>query len=371
MAWTTPTQETLLAQIVAGFRAELPGADGALRRNNLRPLAKILAGGLFNIHRFAAWAADQAFVHRCDAAFLDRHGAQMKPPVPRKAASRAQGFVTVTATTALTIATGAVLSRADGARYTVTAGIVLAGAGVAFVAVEAQAAGLAGNADGGVPLSAASGVTGSATFEVSAQGFGGGAETESDAAYRARLLFARAYPEHAGAAPDWYRYTLAVPAVTNCYIDPLAAGRGTVVVYPMFADRTNGIGYETDRAIVQMALDLARPGAGLAVVRLPQAVPVNVTISGLSPSTPEVRLAIQQALVAMFAYNGRVSGLSGAHPSMTFLATPATFSRSWIWQAVANATGEERHRVTLPAADVPLAEGQIATLGTLYFDPTP
>jgi uncharacterized phage protein gp47/JayE len=367
MAWQTPTTETLFAQIVAGFRAELPGADGALRRNNLRPLAKVLAGGLFNIHRFAAWAADQAFVHRCDAAFLDRHGAQMKPPVPRKPASAAQGVVTVVATTSCTIATGAVLTRGDGAVYTVAAGIVLGAPGTAGVTVVAGATGLTGNADAGTPLAATSGLSGSATFTVAAGGLGGGAETESDAAYRARLLFARAFPEHAGAVPDWYRYTLAVPGVATCFLDPLGAGRGTVVVYPIFADRTNGIGNETDRALVQSALDLARPGAGLPVVMLPQAVPVDVAVTGLNPATPEVRLAVQQAIIEVFRSNGRVAGQATPHPSMPFLATPATFSRSWLWQAVANATGEERHSLTLPAADVVLAEGQTATLGQLAF----
>lgn len=368
MAWTTPTLQGLFSSAISAFRAHLPDADASLRRNNLRPTAKIVSGKLFEIHNFAAWAADQAFVHRADAEFLDAHGAQMKPPVPRKGATAAQGSVTVTATTAITLATGATLTRADGAAFTVDAGIVLASAGSAAVSVTASAAGVDGNCDAGVALSASSGLTGSASFAVAASGIGGGADLEQDEPYRARLLFAKAFPDHAGAPADWLRITLAIPGVTRAYIDPLAAGRGTVVVYPFFDDaRANGIPLEADRAVVAGALAVARPGAGLPVVRIASAVPIDVTITGLSPATPEAQLAVAASLAWTFAQNSRVSGLSTPHPSMPFLATPQVFSRSWIWQAVANATGEERHTLTAPAADIALTEGQVATLGAVTF----
>lgn len=368
MPWTPRTLAEIVTAQIRAFDAAMPGVDASIARNNLHPVAKIIGGGLFEMERAIAWGIDQRFVLTAEAGLLDRHGAEMKPAVPRKAAARASGPVTVTASGAITLATGAVLARSDGWIYTVDAGIVLAGAGSANVAVTAVTAGGDGNALAAQVLTVSSGLTGSATFAVAAAGLGGGADAETDVAYRARLLFAKAYPEHGGAPADWLRYTLAVPGVTRAFIDPLAAGRGTVVVYPFFdLTRANGIGTETDRAQVASALAVARPGAGLPVVRLPEAVAINVTISSLSPDTPEVRLAVADELAATFARASRVAGLSTVHPSMPFLASAETFSRSWIWQAVANATGEQRHSITTPSGDTALTEGQVATPGTLTF----
>ncbi len=246
--------------------------------------------------------------------------------------------------------------------------IVPAGATPVALQVTAALAGSAGNTAPGGALAPATGITGTVAAVVAASGLGGGAEIEADDLYRSRLLFARAFPEHAGAPGDWLRYTLAVPGVTRAYLDPLAAGRGTVVVYPFFdGARAGGLPNEAERLIVKAALDVARPGAGLPVVRIAQAVPVNVTLTGLSPAAPEVRAAVANEIAAAFARNARPAGFSAPHPSMPFLAVPTSFSRSWIWQAAANATGEERHSVTAPAADIALTEGQIATLGTLTF----
>jgi hypothetical protein len=52
---------------------------------------------------------------------------------------------------------------------------------------------------------------------------------------------------------------------------------------------------------------------------------------------------------------------------MPYLASPFSFSRSWIWQAVANASGEERHTIIGPAADVALTVAQFPTLGNVTF----
>lgn len=368
MAWVTPSLQEIVTEVIRGFNAGLSGADAALARNNLYPVAKVLAGHLHELHGAYDYAVRQRFVATCDADFLDRHGAEMKPAVPRKPASSASGIVTLDATGAASVSTGAILTRSDGEGFSVVSGVVFSGSGTRDVSVVAVDPGGAGNTGPGATLSPSSGVTGTVTATVSSGGIGGGSDIEGDEAYRARLLFAKAFPEHAGAPADWLRYTLAVPGVTRAYIDPLAAGRGTVVVYPFFdLTRANGIPLESDRLIVEAALAVARPGAGLPVVRSAEAVEVPIVISGLSPNTPEVQAAVAQEIAATFARQSRPSGLSVSHPSMPFLATPQTFSRSWIWQAAANASGEERHAVVSPSADVSLSEGQVAVPGSIGF----
>lgn len=366
--WTTPTLQQVTTDVIRGFNAGLTGADAALARNNLFPVAKVLAGHLHELHGAFDVAVRQRFVLTCDDDFLDRHGAEMKPPVPRKAATPATGILTIVSTGAASVAGGAVFTRSDGARFLVQSGLVLASAGTGTLNVVAEAAGAAGNTGPGAVMSPTSGVTGTLTASVASGGLGAGADIEGNEAYRARLLFAKAFPEHAGAPADWLRYTLAVPGVTRAYIDPLAAGRGTVVVYPFFdLTRTNGIPLESDRLAVETALASARPGAGLPVVRIAEALPVNVMISGLFPSTPEVRTIVETEIRATFARQSRPSGISEAHGSMPFLATPQIFSRSWIWQAAANASGEERHAVLAPDNEIILAEGQVAVPGTVSF----
>lgn len=368
MTWIVPTVEQLVTAQVRALTANLTGADAALAVNNLNPVAAVIGGGLHELHVAMDYTSRQKFILTCAPEFLDRHGLEMKPAVPRKQATRANGQVDVVSTGAISLATGAILFRSDGTQYTVTAGIVLAAAGSAMINVSAALPGAAGVMGAGDVLTASTGLTGPATFAVGPQGLSGGADIETNESYRSRLLFARAYPEHGGATPDWLRYTLAIPGVTRAFIDPLAAGRGTVVVYPFFdATRPNGIPLESDRLNVANALASVGPGAGLPVVRIAQAVPVNVSIFGLMPATPEVQLSVVSELAFTFARNSRVAGLSQPHVSMPFLATDAIFSRSWIWQAVANATGEERHSITLPAADIAMLNGQTAVLGAVTF----
>lgn len=368
MPWQVKTIGDHVTDTVRAFDAKLPGADASLLRNNLRPTAEILAGGLYQLERFIAWGVDQRFVLSCDRDQLDRHGAEMKPPVPRKQAAKAVGRVTVTATGAATVASGAVLARSDGQQFSVDAGIVLSGAGSADIAVTALVAGGDGMTAAAAALAAVSGVTGPASFAVTAGGLGGGADRELDDPYRARLLFAKAYPEHGGATPDWHRYAMAVPGVTRAFIEPLGHGRGTVVIDPFFdLTRPNGIPLESDRAAVDLALRTAGPGAGLPVVRIAEAVPINMVFSGLSPNTPEVREAVAAEIATIFFRNSRVAGDADPHPSMPFLCVPEVFSRSWLWQAAANATGEHRHVLVSPVADLGLASGQTAVPGTLTF----
>ncbi|MCW5690283.1 MAG: hypothetical protein KIT76_17200, partial [Pseudolabrys sp.] len=99
----------------------------------------------------------------------------------------------------------------------------------------------------------------------------------------------------------------------------------------------------------------------------PTAVPVDIEIAGLSPDNTAVREAVLVSLRDMFRRQSRVSGSNAEIGGMPYLATPASFSRSWIWQAVANASGEDRHAVTQPTDDVDLDSGEIAVMGSVTF----
>ena len=156
--------------------------------------------------------------------------------------------------------------------------------------------------------------------------------------------------------------------MTRAFIEPLGHGRGTVVIYPFFdLTRPNGIPLESDRAIVEAELRRVGPGAGLPVVWAAEPVPVDMAFTGLTPNTPEVQQAVRAEIATIFHLNSRVAGDAEPHPSMPFLAVPEVFSRSWLWQAAANASGEHRHVLVAPSADIALVSGQTAVPGTLTF----
>jgi uncharacterized phage protein gp47/JayE len=94
---------------------------------------------------------------------------------------------------------------------------------------------------------------------------------------------------------------------------------------------------------------------------------VDITISGLDPNTTTEKEAVRSSLREAFNRLSRVAGSDTPNGGMPFLATPTSFSRSWIWQSIANTTGEERHIVDIPEEDVSLTTGQIAVLGNVTF----
>jgi len=81
-----------------------------------------------------------------------------------------------------------------------------------------------------------------------------------------------------------------------------------------------------------------------------------------------VRENVVAELRAMFRRNARVAGIAEPLASQPYRATEHTLSRSWIWQAVANATGEQSHEITAPVADVELTPGQMPVLGAVTFE---
>lgn len=367
MAWTTPTLSELVTRAVRAFSAHMPGADAALRRNNLNPVAKVVAGVHHGLHVHADYIARGRFVLTADGDLLDRHGAQMKPAVPRREAAPASGFVVATAPVTAQLFAGNTFTRSDGAVYTVSTGVVLVSGAPTNVQVVAVEPGAAGNTDAAAVMTTENGVAG-IVAEVGADGLTGGADLEGHETYRHRLLFAKAFPEHAGALPDFVRYVSEVAGVTRVFVEPGINGRATVGLYPLFDDtRANGIPSAGDLTRVSDHIADRAPGGVLAYVLAATTQAIDVTISGLSPDTPEVRLAVVEELRAMVASKGRVAGVSYSHPSMPFLASPVSFPRSWFWEAISSASGETSHVVTAPAADTAITAGAVPTLGTVSF----
>jgi uncharacterized phage protein gp47/JayE len=369
-----PTINDLVGRSRAAFRAVLKGSDAWVWPNNVYASAKVIGGMVFEAFGFLGYIQKQMFAFSApDIESLTNHGTEFN--IPQNPAAPAQGVVIVTDTGAVTVNTGAVFQRSDGMQYIVTSGSSIATAGSVNVSVIAAQDGKATNCDPGTGLSIISGVTGTApTAAVDSNGIALGADVEDIESYRARILFRKRNPPHGGSAADYVQWAGQVSGVSfdldrpTVYVERLWQGPGTVRVFPLMFDLyDSGIPTSADVQRVQDYIETVRPAGAKLTVAAPIAVPVSIIITGLSPNTAAVQDAVVAELKDMFRRLSRVAGVDQQLGNMPYLAYPTSFSRSWIWQAIANATGEERHIVASPTDDTVLLPGQMATLGTVTF----
>jgi uncharacterized phage protein gp47/JayE len=366
MPFAIPSLRDLVERARQSFRAHLPGTDAWLWPNNVGPTAKVLGGMSHELFGYADWIGRQKFALTADGDSLDLHGAELG--LSRLPADFAGGLASVTTSGAASVEAGAILTRSDGVTYRVLQGAATLVAGAITVPILAERTGKVGLALAGTTLIAQSGVTGSVAIAVESAGLTGGADPESDDAYRERILFRKRNPPQGGSAADYVIWASGVPGVTRVFVERLFAGPGTVRVFPVFDDEHPG-GVAPPARIAEVAahLDGLRPAGAQLMVSAPAAHVIDVTISGMSPNVVPVQTAARAELQAAFRRLGRVAGGDASAIGVPYLATPHSFSRSWLWQAVANAAGEQAHVIASPAADVAIPAGSIPVLGTVTF----
>lgn len=362
-----PTLSDLLQRARMAFRTYLPGSDAWVWPNNIYASAKVVAGMASEVFGFASYISRMIFASTApDIETLRLHGAEYG--IPQLPAAPAGGNVTFTAAAAITVDTGATLQRADGTTYLVTAGGLLTGAGTLQVPVTASADGANANAPEGTPLEIQTGLTGSATAAVGGGDIVSGANLEDIESYRQRILFRKRNPPHGGSAADYVIWARQVSGVSRVFVERLWNGGGTVRVF-VFMDGLYPNGIPSLAAIqrVQDYILTVCPAGVIFTAAAPTPHVVNISISNLVPNTLATQEAVLSELRAAFLRLGRVSGTDTQHGGMPFLATPAKFSLSWIYQAVANAAGVESADIVTPTGDVNLATGETAVLGTVTF----
>lgn len=348
MPFTRPSPQQIRDRLAAEVEAALPGADARRRRSLEEILVRAFAVASHEMHGHLAWAARQILVDTAEAEQLDRHGAIWG--IARRAATPARGPVTVSGAIGAVLPAGAEMARSDDARFLLDADVTIGGGGTGTGAVTAVVAGAAGNTAAASQLSLIApspGITSS--LVVAAGGLGAGADIEADAALRARVLARIQTPPQGGARPDYVAWAQTVAGVGRVFVYPQHLGAGTVGL--AFLTTEGGIPGAPLVAAVQAAVDVLRPVTAELTVFAPAPVVVNVTVQ-ISPDTAATRAAVQAALAAFF--------LAEAEPGVTL-------RRSRISAAISAAAGETWHALVAPAADVTLAAGEVATLGTVTF----
>lgn len=349
MPFARPTLVELIERAASDIETQLPGTDARLRRSNLGVIARVHAGGTHGLYGFLDFMAKQLMPDTAETTFLERHANVYG--LTRTPAEYANGNVTLPGLNGAVVPAGRALQRADGAVFFSTADATVAG-GLATVGVIADEPGSAGNANAGVAMTLAEPVEGVESAGVVASGgLVGGADAETDAALRARLLGRIQSPPNGGSASDYVAWALQVPGVTRAWVYPLELGVGTVVVRFV---RDNDVSFIPDGgevAAVQSHIDVLRPVCAQVTVAAPTAVPLALTIE-LTPDTTAVRNAVQAELADLLKREA---------------APGATILLSHIREVISLAAGETNHVLTVPSADVTHTSAQIATLGTITW----
>lgn len=359
MTLQRPTLPEIQARVESEFNARLPGADATLRHSNLGVIAKVLAGASHGQHAHLDWIALQILPDTATGEFLERHADTYG--VRRRLASLASGTVRVTGADGIAIPAGTRIARSDGVEFEVTEGGNIAN-GQADLSIQARQVGATSNTPINATLRLQTTIAGADSEATALVEIAGGADAESDADLRKRLLLRIQEPPQGGAAHDYVQWALQVPGVTRVWVAPRELGTGTVTVRFMMDDvraefggapqGDNSPAPTGDIALVYEHIGALRPVTAELFVVAPVLEPIDVTIEDLAPDTAEVRAAIEAELSAMLFNISRPGG---------------TIPISKIWEAVSRAAGEDSHRVTSPVADVVLETGRIGVLGDISY----
>lgn len=376
MPFSRPTLTELRNQVQQDIAASPAGLQGFLRRAIVPVLGWAQAGLAYLHYAYLDWIAKQAVPWSATDEWLFAWAALKG--VYQKDATAASGNVTFTGTG--TIPLGALLSRADGQQYAVTAATTVSTGGT-LVPVTASVAGSAGNCDVGTVLTLTSPIAGIASAGT-AGAITGGADQETQDALRARMLDIYAAPPQGGDAFDYVEWALAVPGVSRAWVKPNGAGAGTVVVYTMFdvAEAgnngfpvgTDGVATGETRATVATGDQLAvansiypkQPVTALVYSVSPISTPVNFTVSGLgSNNTAAMQASITAALKDMFL---RLAQVGGTIDPSTMQAWSGIEPSAW-YEALGSISGLTSFDVSSPAAAITPGAGQLFVLGTVTF----
>lgn len=349
MPFARPTLAELIERNQAEMESRLPGADARTRRSNLAVLARVNAGAAHGLYGYIDWVARQVFPDTADAENLDRWASIWA--VSRKAPAFAVGTLTFTGTVGAVIPQGSVLVFGE-LEFAVDADVTLA-AGSGTGAVTALEPGVASNLPAGAALAFISPVAGvSAAATVAAGGLVNGADAETDAALRERLLDRIGQPPEGGAAHDYIAWALQVPGITRAWVYPEELGAGTVTVRVVSDTAAAGLIPSAPKiAEVQTWIDARRPVTANPTVVAPIAAPLNMSIQ-LLPSSQAIRDAVTAEIADLLRRE--------AVPGGTILLTH-------LREAISIAAGETDHVLISPVANVTHATGLIAVPGVITW----
>lgn len=351
MPFVRPTISQLLDRIRDDIDGRFPGADSRLRRSVLEVLGRVHAGALHGAYGYLDFIARQVIPDTMEGEYLVRWASIWS--LSRQAAVPAHGSADVTGSAGAVIAEGAILQRADGVEYAVTEEVTIGASLSATAPIQAVVPGVAGNASSSVRLAFVSPIAGiSSNALVSEGGISSGAEEESDALLRTRLLQRIQEVPEGGATGDYERWALAVPGVTRVWVYPNWLGPGSVgVSFAMDGKAGSPVPTEGEVEDVATYIEQLRPVTADVVVFAPTNLPIDFTLS-ISPDTSAVRAAVAAELADLIRRDGEPGGV---------------ILLSRIREAISTAAGESDNTVVFPEGNIDLDAGELPSMGAITW----
>jgi uncharacterized phage protein gp47/JayE len=360
MPFDRPDLQTLITRTSADLNSRWAGTYNRLRRSVLSVIARVLAGLAHGLYGYLGWITDQILPDTMEAARLRRYGAILG--VPFTLATKATGAITVTGTNGVEIPAGTLWQRDDGTEYIATATATISG-GTADVSVQASDDGAAPNTDAAEVMTIVSPISGlNPEGAVATGGITGGADEMDIETYRTRVLSRTAQSFTGANAAIYEKWALEVEGVTRAWVYEETPAAGSVTVLFVCDDDDSSImpdaGKITD--VEDYLEEHTDPATGATVGRAvnvtlvvdaPGAHEIDLTLLP-SPNTDAVKAAITAELTDMLRRD--------AAPGVDILI-------SRIREAISTAAGETDYVLTSPSADVAVADGDIAVLGTITW----
>ena len=370
MPFTRLVLSKIKSQIAADIQSALPGTDPLLRFSNLGITGSALANMVNSLYGYLDWISRQAVPFTSTEEFLYAWGA-LKNVIPLPAVSASNGKVTFTGQVGAIIPDQSIMSRGDGSTFTTQGQGTIGAGGTVAVSSTADIAGADGNTAIGSTMTlgiAISGINSSGSVTTT---FSNGVDTETETAFRTRMLQVYQNPPQGGAQSDYETWAMQFAGVTRAWCKPSGMGVGSAVVYIMmdvtelafngFPQGTNGVAtLETraaaatgDQLLVANHIYPLRPVTALVYVCAPAAQSVNFTISGLSTATVSTKALISDAIKNVFVQYG----------------TPlvGVVDLSYIEAAIAAIPSTEGFVITAPSGNIATTIGNIPTLGTITY----
>jgi len=319
--------------------ALIDGADSRLRFGPLNVFTSIWGQVAHALQSLIRWAMRQQFASTSDDEYLDAIGEEIG--VLRSMASFATGNAVIFGTPGTAVPIGFIFQRSDGIQYkTLSAATILAGGSVSAELMCTEP-GVIGNFDSGGELLTVTVVSGVDSATVS--DMSGGADEESDDAYRERILQAKRTVKGAGTVSDWERWILDYsPAITRVKIIPNDQAPNNVGIVAVLDDGgvIGGAGFYS---ALQSHADSIAPIGAVPVVRTPVIKTVSFQIA-ITPDTVATRDQVEaelQDLIYEFGMPGdsiTVSQISGV---------------------ISQAQGEQDHTLVSPASPVIMSDSVV------------
>lgn len=355
MPFARPTLAALVTRITGDFRGRLEILGPLLRRAMADILGTVWGGTVHELYGYLDWLAKQLFATTSEAAALLvealMYGYSLLP------ATFASGTATVTGVNGTPIPMDTILRLDSTTSYRVTVGQVIAG-GTATLPITAVLAGSAANVPINTELTFESPIGGVSSTATIAADITNGTNQEDIEDFRVRFLERKRKPPTGGSDQDYVKWAKLVNGVTRVWVYRHENGLGTVVV--RFVRDNDGTGAAIfpdagEVAAVQASLAANRPitdePTAVAPTNLVQAFTIH-----LVPDNADTRAAVTAELTDLLA-RGQPGNAAGTVKLLL----------SAIRTAVGTAAGVTDYTVTVPAADVVPALGQLPTLGVITW----